>query len=316
MSIPIIGAAEVRRILGMPACIDLMEQVQSAISNGEIDLPLRSIAPVSEGAGFFGVMPGEVGAAKLFGAKLISLYPGNPVKDLAAIQGFVILFDSDTGTPKALVEAASITAIRTAAASGAATRWLARGDASRLALLGYGVQAESHLHAMRAVRDIRHVSVWGPSLGKARAFAERHRCDGLSIEAVPTPSDAVRDAHIVCAVSNASDPLVLSRDVLAGAHLNMVGAHTPRDREVDAVMVGRARVYTEITKFALAEAGDLVLAMREGCFSEQDIVGEIGEVFMGRAPGRTGDDEVTLYENLGNTAQDLVAAGYVVERVR
>jgi len=312
MAISVIDAATVKHTLTMPACIDLMEKTQTAISLGEIDLPLRSIQPVGQGAGFFGVMPGEVGSSALFGAKLFSHYPANPSKGIAAIQGYVMLFDGDSGTPTALVDAASITAIRTAAASGAATRRLARENASVLALLGYGVQAESHLEAMRSVRDICEVRVWGPSFDKAHAFADRYEA-GM-VRPVRTAADAVRGAHVVCAVSNASEPLIAAHDVSAGAHLNMVGAHTPRDREVDAETVGRARVYTEITKFALAEAGDLIRAIEEGAFSEERIVGEIGEVFAGTVPGRTSENEITLYENLGNAAQDIAAAGFVAAR--
>ena len=316
MSIPVIDADTVRSRLSMSACIDLMEDTQAAISRGDIHLPLRSILPVGEGKGFFGVMPGEVGTATLFGAKLVSLYPGNPAKGLAAIQGYILLFDNSDGMPKALVEAASITAMRTAAASGAATRVLAREDAHSLALLGYGVQAESHLEAMGVVRDIREVRVWGPSIDRARAFAARHARDGLKLEAVETPGDAVRGADIVCAVSNASDPLIRSSDVSPGAHLNMVGAHTAKDREVDGETVGRSRVYTEVTAFALAEAGDLLLAIEEGNFSEGRILGEIGALYEGSIEGRTGDDDITLYENLGNTAQDVAAAGYVAEKIQ
>ena len=316
MSIPVIDADSVRSRLSMSACIDLMEDTQAAISRGDIHLPLRSILPVGEGKGFFGVMPGEVGTATLFGAKLVSLYPGNPAKGLAAIQGYILLFDNSDGTPKALVEAASITAMRTAAASGAATRALARENAHSLALLGYGVQAESHIEAMGVVRDIREVRVWGPSIDKARTFAARHARTGLKLEAVETPGEAVRGADIVCAVSNASDPLILNSDVSPGAHLNMVGAHTAKDREVDGETVGRSRVYTEVTAFALAEAGDLLLAIEEGNFSEGQILGEIGALYEGSIEGRTGDDEITLYENLGNTAQDVAAAGYVADKVQ
>ena len=314
MPIRVIEAESVRRVLTMSDCIDLMEATQAAISRSENGLPLRSILPVGEGPGFFGVMPCVAGESGRFGAKLISLYAGNAAKGQAAIQGYVIVFDNVSGAPQALVEAASITAIRTAAASAAASRRLAREDASVLALLGYGVQAESHLEAMRCVRDIREVRVWGPSLQKARAFAARHDHDGPEVAPVKSASDAVRGAHIVCAVSNASDPVVRSQDVSPGAHLNMVGAHRPHDREVDTATVERARVYTEITRFALAEAGDLILAMREGSFSQHDIVGEIGQVFAGAVPGRTRDDEITLYENLGNAAQDLATAAFVADR--
>lgn len=315
MSIPVINAHTVRSTLGMSVCIDLMEETQIAISGDEIRLPLRSFLPVDEHRGHFAVMPGEVGAASTFGAKLISLYPRNPTKGLPSIQGYILLFDRAGGTPSALVDAAAITAIRTAAASGAATRVLARSDASSLALLGYGVQAESHLEAMCCVRNIRQVRVWGPSIERARAFCERQAARSLELVAVDTPSEAVRGADVLCAVSNASDPLILSQDVSEGAHLNMVGAHTPKDREVDADTVRRSRVFTEVTAFALAEAGDLILSIQEGAFSKEEILGEIGEVFAGSLSGRTSDDQITLYENLGNIAQDLAAAAYVTAKL-
>ena len=288
-----------------------MQETQIAISQGEIEIPLRSALPVAGGKASFLVMPGELPTSGIFGAKLLSISSDNPSQGLATIQGYVLLFESAGGRPTALVDAASLTAIRTAAASAAATRSLARLDANRLALLGYGVQAESHLEAMCAVRQLREVRVWGPRFEKATAFVARHQHNGLSIEAVHTAGEAVREADIVCAVSNARDPVIAGKDVSPGAHLNLVGAHKPNGREADAETFSRSHVYTEITKFALAEAGDLILAIKEGAFSECDIMGEIGEVFSGSLEGRTSDDEITLYKNLGNIAQDLAAAGFV-----
>ena len=312
MSISVLDADSVRRLLSMSVCIDLMQETQIAISQGEIKIPLRATLPVHEGKASFLVMPGEVGEPGIFGAKLLSIYPDNPAQGLAAIQGYVMLFDAADGSPKALVDAASLTAIRTAAASAAATRALAKLDASRLGLLGYGVQAESHLEAMCAVRHIREVRVWGPNIERARAFAARHQRPEPIIEAVETASEAVRDADVVCAVSNARDPLIVAHDVSPGAHLNLVGAHKPNGREADAETLSRSRVYTEVTEFALAEAGDLILAIEEGVFRTSAILGEIGEVFAGTLAGRTRKDEITLYKSLGNTAQDLAAAAYVV----
>lgn len=316
MGISVVDADSVRRLLSMSLCIDLMQETQIAISQGEIKIPLRTTLPLHEGKASFLVMPGEVGAPGIFGAKLLSIYPDNPAQGLAAIQGYVLLFDAADGSPKALVDAASLTALRTAAASAAATRALAKLDASRLGLLGYGVQAESHLEAMCAVRHIGEVRVWGPNIEKATAFAARHQRPELIIEAVETAGEAVRDADVVCAVSNARDPVIVADDVSPGAHLNLVGAHKPNGREADAETLSRSRVYTEVTEFALAEAGDLILAIEEGVFCASAILGEIGEVFAGTLPGRTSDDEITLYKSLGNTAQDLAAAGFVAERNR
>ena len=313
--IPFIDAPTVRRVLGMDACINLMADTQSAISRGEITLPLRSFVPVAGGKGVLGLMPGEIPST--FGAKLISLYPANPSRDLPAIQGCIVLFDRDTGTPAAVIDGGSITAIRTAAASGAATRELARPESRVLALLGYGVQAETHLEAMCCVRPVREVRVWGPSIEKARHFAGRHAGGQLTVVAVDTAREALRGADIVCAVSSATDEPVVEGPWLApGSHVNLVGSHTATTREADGETLRRARVFTEITSFAMQEAGDILLAMEEGMISADDLCGEIGALLDGRIDGRRDKNEITLYESLGNTAQDLAAANFVYEALR
>ena len=307
--LPYIDAPTVRRVLRMDACIDLMADTQTAISRGEITLPLRSFIPVADGKGTMGLMPGEIPAG--FGAKLISLYPDNPGRGLPAIQGCIVLFDRASGTPAALVDGASVTAIRTAAASGAATRALAREDASVLAILGYGVQAGTHLEAMRCVRPIREVRVWGPSVDKARSFARQHDAEGSAVAAVQTAREAIAGADIVCAVSGATEPIIEGRWLAPGCHLNLVGAHTPATREADGETMRRARVFTEITSAATQESGDILLAIGEGLMSADDIRGEIGEVFDGRTEGRRNDEEITAYVSLGNPAQDLAAAQFI-----
>jgi ornithine cyclodeaminase len=312
MNLKLIDADEVVQRLTMPVCIDLMADTQAAISAGEITLPLRAINPVSGGAGFFGLMPGELAAENVFGAKLVSLFPANPeAHQLPAIQGYILLFDRSNGTPTALIDAATVTAIRTAAASGAATRVLANDKASSVALLGYGVQAGTHLAAMRAVRDITDVWVWGPSLERAAAFAEREAAEGLEFHPVSDVDEAVASADIVCAISNAAEPIVKGVLLKTGAHVNLVGAHSPVTREADPDVFTRSRVFTEITEFALAEAGDLIIPINEGTYNADEIAGEIGAVISGDLEGRQSDDQVTVYKSLGNTAQDLSAASYL-----
>ena len=227
------------------------------------------------------------------------------------IQGCILLFDRETGAPAALVEGASVTAIRTAAASGAATRALAQEDASVLALLGYGMQAETHLEAMRCVRPVREVRVWGPSLEKASRFAAAHTDNDVAVSAVATAREAVSGADLVCAVSAASEPIIDGRRLAKGCHVNLVGSHSPKTREADGETMGRARVFTEITAFAMKEAGDILLAIEEGFLTEDDLAGEIGAVIDGTIAGRRGEDEITVYKSLGNVAQDLAAAHYI-----
>ena len=317
MNAPFIDRQTVIDNLTMPACIDLMAATQAAISRGEIQLPLRAMLPVGEGSAVFIVMPGKIGKARIFGAKLVSLFPDNPARGMPAVQGHIALFDGENGAPLALVEAASVTALRTAAASGAATRLLARHNASTLALLGCGVQAETHLEAMLAVRPVCEVRVWGRSLEKAEVFAARHAgMGGARVAAVRDARQAVAGADLICTVTGSHTPILKGEWIDPGAHLNLVGAHNPATREVDGAALSRGRVFTEITEFALAEAGDLLLAIEEGHLAEADIAGEIGEAIDGKIPGRLREDDITIYKNQGNTAQDLAAAHYVYTRVR
>jgi len=311
VSLPVVDADAVQAALPMARCIDLMEQVQRGISRGEIRLPLRTHLPLEDGDGLL-VMPGSLPDPAVFGAKLLSIYPGNSERGQPVIQGYVLLFGGEDGRPLALVEAASLTAVRTAAASAAATRALANPDASVLALLGYGVQAESHLAAMCAVRPIRDVRVWGRDRNRARAFARQHGSDSLEVTAVSSAEAAVSGADLVCAVTAARSPVLHGRWLAAGCHVNLVGAHTARTREADGNTLARSRVFTEVTEFALAEAGDILLAIDEGAITRDHIAGEIGAVLNGTLAGREHRDQITLYKSLGNTAQDLAAAHYAL----
>jgi ornithine cyclodeaminase len=258
-------------------------------------------------------MPGAISRPGTFGAKLVSFFPGNT--NYPAIQGLIVLFDAATGEPKAVVEAAAVTALRTAAASGMATRELAREDAATLALLGYGVQAESHLRAMQAVRPLRRVLVWGRSMEKARAFAEHNAARaGIEIHAVADARTAVAEADIVCTVSSSPSPILEGKWLRLGTHLNLVGAFTPATREVDTEAIRRARLFVEIREFALREAGELLIPIEQGELTADHIAGEIADVLTGSIPGRTNRSEITAYKSLGNTAQDLATATYAYEQ--
>jgi len=313
--VKVLDASAVERHLGMRECIELMDRTQRALSRGDVRIPLRTGVPVAGGRGVLLLMPGEAGSPPVFGAKILSVFPENEA--LPAIQGWILLFDPADGAPLALVEAASVTAIRTAAASAVATRVLARSDAETLVLLGCGVQAASHLEAMLVVRRFREVLVWGPTPARARAFADSQAAaHGIPVEPIDEAARAVARGDVICAVSAAREPIVHGNDLKPGCHVNLVGAHTPDTREADARAFERARVFTEVTEFALAEAGDLLMAIAEGAFSADRIEGEIGAVLEGTVAGRTGAAEITLYKSLGNVAQDLAAASHVLARSR
>ncbi len=289
-----------------------MQRVHVDLFAGRIALPPRHFHHLEHGE--FGVMPGSLASTQalspgLFGAKLISLFPDNRQRGLPTIQGYILLFDGRDGTPLALVDAASITGLRTAAASAAATQALALPHANSLALLGYGVQALSHLQAVACIRRLEQVTVWGPTFAKADDFAQRATAlTGLPVRACITVADTLAEADIVCTVTAAQEPIMQADWIQPGCHINLVGAHNAHTREADSATVARSRVYTEQTEFARVEAGDLILASQDSEFDFTQIIGEIGGVYQGDVPGRISDSDITLYKSLGNTAQDLIAA--------
>jgi ornithine cyclodeaminase/alanine dehydrogenase-like protein (mu-crystallin family) len=316
MSLLIIRAAEVRDLLPMTESIEVMDRAMRAFSAGEVNTPSRIIAPLNGGKGYFFLMPGEMQSPAFHGAKIIGLYPDNPAQGRPAVQGFVTLFDHTSGAPVALVDGAGITAIRTAAASALATRELSRKDATSHGIFGAGVQAASHLDSVSTIRDIEKVLVWGRDYDKARQFAQKHRQrTGMMISAVEDPAAAAA-CDIVSLVTNASKPVLRGEWLRAGAHLNLVGAHEPHDREADSEALVKSAIYVDTRQGALSEAGDILIPISEGKISEKDIIGEIGDVLLGNAPGRQDRQQITLYKSLGIVAQDLFAAEHVLSKAR
>jgi ornithine cyclodeaminase/alanine dehydrogenase-like protein (mu-crystallin family) len=306
--VDIIDAAGVRTHLSMAECIDAMAQAMISVSGRAASMPPRTVMPLIDQSGYFAVMPGSLGEPLVYGAKVVGLHPANPAAGRPAIQGFVALFDHETGRPLALVDGAEITALRTAAASGLATRLLSRSDSSTLGLLGYGVQAGVHLEAICAVRDIAEVRVWGRSLERARAFAERHSARlHPNIVAVAEPQTAAA-CDIVCVVTGSPEPIILGEWLQPGAHVNLVGAHSPQTREADTALVKRGRVYVDALVSAFSEAGDILIPIEEGAIAPSHVVGEIGALLLGRVEGRATPAQITVYKSLGVVAQDLVAA--------
>jgi len=311
----IIGAETVRRLLPLPACIEAVDRAMRAFSSGLVVTPDRIIAPLADGASYLVVMPGELRTVPVYGCKIISLHPANPARARPAVQGFVALFDSHTGTPLALVDGAEVTRLRTAAASALATRKLARPEAATHGILGAGAQAASHLEAIACVRPITGVRVWARDHGKARAFATRHHAAGTApIEAVADAAAAAA-CDVVSVVTNAPEPVLRGAWLRPGAHLNLVGAHEAEHREADSDAVAGAAVYVDSRRAALQEAGDLLIPIAEGRIGEAHIRGELGEVLEGRVRGRESAEQVTLYKSLGLAAQDLFAAVAVLEAV-
>jgi len=288
-----------------------------AVSERRVVLPLRSVMVMPGELGMMGNMPGYLADPECFGVKLVSLIPRNKPPQYSSHLGLVLLFEAEHGRPVALLDAAEITAIRTAAASGLATRLLARPDAGDLALLGAGEQAQSHLTAMLAVRSLRRIRVWARDRDKAAAFArhegERH---GIAIEVSDSVREAVTGADIICTLTKAREPILLGDWLAAGAHLNVVGSSIAATAEIDTPAVMKSRFFVDYRESTLNEGGEYLRALKAGAITPQHILGEIGEVANGSKIGRRSPGDITLYKSLGIAPQDLASAHHVLQKAR
>jgi ornithine cyclodeaminase len=311
----VIRGDDVIELLPMTECIDLMAAALASLARDESIQPLRTVLRVPGTNGALYDMPAWSGDPGALAVKLITVFPDNHARGLESHHGVVVSFDVETGRPACIVDAGALTAIRTAAVSGLATRLLARDDARTLALIGSGVQARSHLEAMLAVRPIERVRVWSPTASHRERLAhEASARHGLAVEAVDDAHAAVRDADIVCTVSGAREPVVRGEWLAPGVHINAVGASTPDTRELDSETMRRARIWVDARASALAESGDLLIARAEGAIGDDAIAGELGEVVAGLAGGRANALETTVFISLGLAVEDAAAAHHVHRR--
>jgi ornithine cyclodeaminase len=303
-----IDCDEVRAKLTYELCIPIVRDAMIAFSKGETKQTLREIIPLSEGR-LFGIMPGAMGPHGVFGAKLISVFKDNFAKGVPSHQGVVVLFDPDSGAPVCIADAAEITAIRTAAASAVATDALARADARRLAILGYGEQAETHARAISKVRKLESIIVWGRSPTRAGAYAEKMRAElGLDVLTAASAQAAVAEADIICTLTAAQEPILKGAWVREGAHVNIVGSSYAGPVEVDEALVAAARFIADSRAGVLAQGAEFLRAKAAGLIGDDHIASEIGEVLMGKVVGRRTDAEITAYKSLGHIVQDLASA--------
>ena len=314
----IVSHVDVERLLPMSACIDLMAHALAATARNDAVLPLRQVLTIPGGRNAFGVMPavlGSGGGASAIGAKVITIFPSNDATPYDSHIGVVLYFESTNGRLLAVVDASSVTAIRTAAVSGLATRLLAVADASDLAILGAGVQARTHLEAMLAVRPIRRVRLWSRNPDRCAAFARwADRRFSVAVEVCDSAQSAVRAAQIVCTVTASRDPIVHGAWLSPGVHLNAVGACVPTARELDTEAVVQSRLFVDRAESAMTEAGDFLIPRTEGAIHDSHILGELGALVIGAVRGREHDDDRTLFKSLGLAVEDVAAALFIHER--
>lgn len=308
---------EIATLLPMHECITVLAGMFRDLANGKILQPLRSLMWLPDHSGLLGMMPGYAEGPNIIGIKLITIFHGNGPAGYPSHQGVVILFEATHGQPLLLLDAAEITAIRTAAASAVATGQLARQDAETLAIIGTGEQAERHLEAIPLVRDIRRIFLWGRNPAHAAVLQKKWatRCP-CPIHIAATAQEAAEAADIICTVTASAQPVIRGSWINAGAHLNIVGSCTPNTREVDTATILRSCLFTDRRESLFNEAGDFLIPKKEGQLDETFLKAEIGEVLTGAAKGRTRPDEITLFKSLGIAAEDLYAAWHIWQQLQ
>jgi alanine dehydrogenase len=317
VALRVLSREAVRQALPMTQAVEAMKSAFAQLSSGRADVPLRVALPVDRHSGVTLFMPGYLPADDQMAVKIVSVFNDNPAKGLPLIHALVVVVDATTGAPVAVMDGTYLTALRTGAASGAATDLLARQDARSVAVFGAGAQGRTQLEAVCAVRAIQEAWVYDVVPERASIYAEEMGRElSLAVKVAGTPAAAVRDADVICTATTSTRPVFQDADVRPGTHINAVGAYTPEMQEVPPETVLRAKVVIDHLEASMAEAGDLLIPLRQGLIGEAHIYAELGEIVAGAKPGRTSSDEITLFKSVGVAVQDVAAAGAVLEAAR
>lgn len=315
MTIRILNKGDVSASLTHGACIDGLRDAMVSVSEGRAVLPLRQTMMVPDTPGKMVLMPGYLDPdtqpeERSFGVKIVSKFPREKNDPNGTHVGMVVLFDAAAGLPLAIMDGGRLTAIRTAAATALATDVLARKDAKTALFMGHGEEAEHHLQALLAVRPLETLLVWGRSAARAQEFIDKMQpvAPNLAMTAVTEAEEAAAQADIICTLTSAPTPIFKGAWLKPGVHINMVGAAMASAAEVDADTVTRSRWYTDYKPSLDAQGGEWINAKKDGIIDDSHLIGEIGAVIAGKAPGRQSEEDITAYKSLGVTAQDLCAA--------
>jgi ornithine cyclodeaminase len=313
-TVPFYGPEEVRAALDYDGCMAAVRDAMAGFSAEGKPQPLRSIVEIAP-AKYFGLMPGALPAPHGFGAKVLSVFADSEDPGRSAHRGVVVLFDRESGHVTCVADAGEVTEIRTAAASAVATDALARPDARTLAIFGCGTQAASHVQALIRVRPFEQVLVWGRSSERATRFAGRMQREvGVAVRPVAEAREAAAAADVICTVTSSPTPVLFGEWLRPGTHVNVVGSSRAGPVEVDNALVRMSRYIVDSRRSALAAAAEFLLAREAGLVDDSHIAAEIGEVLLGRIPGRRSPQEITVYKSLGHIVQDLAALTYLHAR--
>jgi ornithine cyclodeaminase/alanine dehydrogenase-like protein (mu-crystallin family) len=309
----VLSADDVRRALPMIEAVEAMKAAFAQLSAGRADVPLRTPIEVPAHNGLTLFMPAYLVDDDQMAVKIVSVFDDNPAKGLPLIHALVVVVDAATGVPRAVMDGTYLTALRTGAVSGAATDLLARPQARVAAIFGAGAQGRTQLEAVCAVRPIERAWVLDLDATAAAAYAEEMGARlSLPVDVAGSSSEALREADVVCTATTASTAVFNDSDLRPGVHINAVGAYTPEMQEVPVETVVRAKVVIDHFESSMAEAGDLIIPMRQGRIAKDHIYAELGEIAAGLKPGRTSGDEITLFKSVGVAVQDVAAAGRVL----
>jgi ornithine cyclodeaminase len=295
-----------------------MTEALADLARGAVHQPLRMVVTPPDAAGKMALMPCyRSGEHAGYGVKTVCVFPNNPSKGLDPHQGSVMLFSAETGELAALMNASAITAIRTAAVSGVATRLLARENEAELAIIGSGVQARAHIEAMACVRPIKRARIASLKFDHAKRFVDEMKPRyPFPIEPAETVEAAVRGADLIVTVTTARTPILNVEWIKHGAHLNVVGSSIPTTREVDSGTMAVASLFVDRRESTVNEGGDYLFALREGAIGEDHIKAELGELLVGASKGRTSPEEITLFKSLGLAVEDLASADYLYRKAQ
>ena len=317
MKMRILSADDVRNALPMRQAIDTMKRAFAQLSAGQADVPLRVGVHIPRHNGLALFMPGYLSQDDQLAVKFVSVFNDNPSRGLPLIHALVVVVDPESGAPAAVMDGSYLTALRTGAASGAATDLLARKEARRAAIFGAGTQARTQLEAICQVRPIQEAWVYDPNPERMTAFvAEMEGKLAIRIHPSENPAQAARPAEVICTATTSSTPVFHDEDIQPGTHINAVGAYTPQMQEIPAETVKRSKIVIDHRASSLAEAGDLIIPLNKGLISEQDIYAELGEIAAGAKPGRESVDEITFFKSVGVAVQDVAAANAVLQAAR
>lgn len=316
MEITILNHEEVRQMLSLTECVEVLEKAFSLAGKGRCLTPPRTPLLISEKKNF-GSMAAYVEGLNTVGIKVNTVFSGNSGSRFHIHQGAILVFETENGQLEGLVEAAAVTNIRTAAASALATKLLTEGRPHHLVIIGAGTQGAQHLKAMAAVRPISGVSVWDIDPARAEAMAEwaRREC-GLEAKVAATVAEAAGSGDLICISTPAASPVLLGEWVRPGTHINSVGFSGPEGRELDNELIKKSRLYVDWLETILRDCGDIVLPLNEGVISREDIVGDFGDMLSGAAPLRQSPDEITLFKATGVAIEDLACADYLLKKAR